>query len=67
MSSLEAKKESLMKGAVDFINKPVAFDQMQEVFKKIEQVVLRENKKVLIVEENPRHAIWEMPLLSGLL
>ncbi len=56
MSSLEAKKESLMKGAVDFINKPMAFEQMQEVFKKIEQVVLRENKKVLIVEENPRHA-----------
>lgn len=45
-----------MKGAVDFINKPVAFEQMQEVFKKIEQVITRENKKVLIVEENPKHA-----------
>jgi CheY-like chemotaxis protein len=56
MSSLEAKKESLMKGAVDFINKPVAFEQMQEVFRKIEQVVVKDNKKVLIVEENPRHA-----------
>ncbi|HWI92904.1 MAG TPA: response regulator [Flavisolibacter sp.] len=56
MSSFEAKKESLMKGAVDFINKPVAFEQMQEVFKKIERVIAKENKKVLIVEENPRHA-----------
>ena len=56
MSSLEAKKESLMKGAVDFINKPVAFEQMQEVFKKIERVITKENKKVLIVEENPKHA-----------
>lgn len=56
MSSFEAKKESLMKGAVDFINKPVAFEQMQEVFKKIERVITRENKKVLIVEENPKHA-----------
>ena len=56
MSSLEAKKESLMKGAVDFINKPVAFEQMQEVFKKIEQVISKEHKKVLIVEENPKHA-----------
>jgi signal transduction histidine kinase/DNA-binding response OmpR family regulator len=56
MSSLEAKKESLLKGAVDFINKPVAFEQMQEVFRKIEQVVVKDNKKVLIVEENPRHA-----------
>jgi signal transduction histidine kinase/DNA-binding response OmpR family regulator len=56
MSSLEAKKESLMKGAVDFINKPIAFEQMQEVFKKIEHVINKENKKVLIVEENAKHA-----------
>jgi signal transduction histidine kinase/DNA-binding response OmpR family regulator/CHASE3 domain sensor protein len=56
MSSLEVKKESLMKGAVDFINKPVAFEQMQEVFKKIEQVITKEHKKVLIIEENPKHA-----------
>ena len=41
---------------MDFINKPVAFEQMQEVFKKIEQVVMKENKKVLIVEENAKHA-----------
>jgi signal transduction histidine kinase/CheY-like chemotaxis protein/HAMP domain-containing protein len=56
MSSFQAKKESLMKGAVDFINKPVAFEQMQEVFQKIERVINKEHKKVLIVEENPKHA-----------
>ncbi|RYY99620.1 MAG: response regulator [Chitinophagaceae bacterium] len=56
MSSLEAKQESRAKGAIDFISKPVAFEQMQEVFRKIEQVVTREHKKVLIVEENPKHA-----------
>jgi signal transduction histidine kinase/DNA-binding response OmpR family regulator len=56
MSSIEAKKESRMKGAVDFINKPIAFEQMQEVFKKIEEVLSKESKKVLIVEENPKHA-----------
>jgi signal transduction histidine kinase/DNA-binding response OmpR family regulator/CHASE3 domain sensor protein len=56
MSSLEAKKESLMKGAVDFINKPVAFEQMQEVFRRIERVINKDNKKVLILEENPKHA-----------
>jgi signal transduction histidine kinase/CheY-like chemotaxis protein len=56
MSSIEAKKESRLKGAVDFINKPVAFEQMQEVFKKIEQVLAKDSKKVLIVEENPKHA-----------
>lgn len=56
MSSHHVKKESLMKGAVDFINKPIAFEQIQEVFRKIENVVNKENKKVLIVEENPKHA-----------
>jgi signal transduction histidine kinase/CheY-like chemotaxis protein len=56
MSSLEAKRESLQKGAIDFISKPVAFEQMKEVFQKIEQVISKDHKKVLIVEENPQHA-----------
>jgi len=56
MSSHQVKKESLLKGAVDFINKPIAFEQMQEIFQKIEQVLSKVSKKVLIVEENPRHA-----------
>jgi signal transduction histidine kinase/CheY-like chemotaxis protein len=57
MSSLEARRESMMKGAIDFINKPVAFEQMQEVFRKIESVIRQTDKKVLIVEENAKHAV----------
>lgn len=56
MSSHEVRKESLLKGAVDFINKPMAFEQMQDVFEKIEYVLSRDSKKVLIVEENSKHA-----------
>lgn len=56
MSSYQVKKESLTKGAVDFINKPFAHEQMQEVFRKIEQVMKGDSKKVLIVEDNPKHA-----------
>jgi signal transduction histidine kinase/CheY-like chemotaxis protein/CHASE3 domain sensor protein len=56
MSSHKVKMESQMKGAVDFVDKPMAFEQMQAVFNKIEQVVNRENKKVLILEDNPKHA-----------
>lgn len=56
MSSHQLRSESLLKGAVDFINKPVAFDQVQEIFKKIEYVLTHHPKKVLIVEENARHA-----------
>ena len=56
MSSLKLKKESLLSGAVDFIDKPFALEQMQEIFKKLEEVLSRSPKKVLIVEENKQHA-----------
>ncbi|MGX5689596.1 response regulator [Arcticibacter tournemirensis] len=56
MSSMEVKKESLVKGAVDFINKPVAIEQMKKMFIKIEDALNRHPKKVLIIEENPKHA-----------
>jgi signal transduction histidine kinase/DNA-binding response OmpR family regulator/CHASE3 domain sensor protein len=56
MSSLEVKKESLLKGAVDFINKPFALERMQDIFQKLEHALSRHPKKVLIVEENKQHA-----------
>ncbi|MCS3531712.1 response regulator [Chryseobacterium sp. JUb7] len=56
MSVLHVKKESLMKGAIDFINKPVALDQMTDVFRKIEEALKKSPQKVLIVEENAKHA-----------
>jgi signal transduction histidine kinase/DNA-binding response OmpR family regulator/CHASE3 domain sensor protein len=56
MSSHKLKNESLLKGAVDFMDKPVAFEQMQEVFEKIEYVLTGKSKKVLIIEDNPKHA-----------
>jgi signal transduction histidine kinase/DNA-binding response OmpR family regulator/CHASE3 domain sensor protein len=56
MSSHKMKNESLLKGAIDFVDKPVAFEQLQDVFKKIEYVLNRNAKKVLIIEDNPKHA-----------
>ncbi|MEO5911517.1 MAG: response regulator [Pelobium sp.] len=56
MSSLQAKKESLLRGAVDFINKPFAIENMSSVFEKIEAALNKSPKKVLIVEENSKHA-----------
>jgi signal transduction histidine kinase/DNA-binding response OmpR family regulator/CHASE3 domain sensor protein len=56
MSSFEVKRESLLQGAVDFIDKPIAFDQMQDIFQKIDYVLTHHPKKVLIVEENSKHA-----------
>ena len=56
MSSMKFRQESLLRGAVDFINKPFALEQMQEIFKKLENVLTKSPKKVLIVEENEQHA-----------
>jgi signal transduction histidine kinase/DNA-binding response OmpR family regulator/HAMP domain-containing protein len=56
MSSYEIKKESLRKGAIDFINKPIAFEQMNEIFLKLEKALSKGPKKVLIIEENAKHA-----------
>lgn len=56
MSSFEVKRESLMQGAVDFIDKPIAFERMQDIFEKIDYVLTHHPKKVLIVEENSKHA-----------
>jgi CheY-like chemotaxis protein len=56
MSSHELKNKSLLSGAVDFISKPVAFEKMSSIFQKIENALSRHPKKVLLVEENPKHA-----------
>lgn len=56
MSSLSAKKESLLKGAVDFISKPFALERMKDMFEKLETALSKNPKKVLIVEENKQHA-----------
>ena len=56
MSSHKLKKESLLKGAVNFLDKPVAYEQIPDVFKRIEHFVNREAQKVLIIEDNPKHA-----------
>ena len=56
MSSLSVKRESLLKGAVDFIDKPVALEHMKQIFEKLEDALARSPKRVLIVEENEQHA-----------
>ncbi|GAA4122805.1 response regulator [Flavobacterium chungbukense] len=56
MSSHKLKQESLLKGAVDFLDKPVAFDRIPEVFVRIEHIINKESQKVLIIEDNPKHA-----------
>jgi signal transduction histidine kinase/DNA-binding response OmpR family regulator/CHASE3 domain sensor protein len=56
MSSYQVKNRSLAKGALDFIDKPMAFEKLSQIFSKIEEALSRHPKKVMIVEEDARHA-----------
>jgi signal transduction histidine kinase/DNA-binding response OmpR family regulator/CHASE3 domain sensor protein len=56
MSSHKVKQESLLKGAVHFLDKPLAYEQMPDIFRRIEHIISRESQKVLIIEDNPKHA-----------
>ena len=56
MSSHQMKTKGLSTGAIDFITKPVAFEKLGEMFSRIEDALTRHPKKVLIVEENAKHA-----------
>src|SRR5690606_22307121 len=53
------------KGAIDFINKPVAYEQMNEIFNKLEKALTKSPKKVLIIEENSKHAEALAQYLAG--
>ena len=56
MSSFQVKQESLSKGAINFINKPVAFENLHTIFDKLDYVLSKKDKKVLIIEDNNKHA-----------
>lgn len=56
MSSHKFKQESLLKGAINFLEKPIAFEKMPDIFKKIEQIINKQSQKVLIIEDNTKHA-----------
>ncbi len=56
MSSMEVKRESLRVGAIDFINKPIALEKMGSMFSRIELALTHPSQKVLIIEENSKHA-----------
>ena len=56
MSNHDVRTKSLSSGAVDFINKPMAFEKLGEIFTRIEEALIKHPKKVMIVEENEMHA-----------
>ncbi|MEI9944313.1 MAG: response regulator [Chitinophagaceae bacterium] len=55
ISGYDRRKEGLELGAFDFIQKPVAKNDLQNAFDKIEDFVNKKLKKLLIVEDNAQH------------
>lgn len=56
MSSYDTRKDSIMKGAVDFISKPFLIEKLNEILEKTEAIIKNETTKVVIVEDNSKHA-----------
>ncbi len=56
MSSYQLRRQGLEQG-VDFINKPFGFEKMNEVLNRIEHALSLHPRKVMIVEENSKHAM----------
>lgn len=56
MSSHRVKKRSLLEWAAHFLEKPVSDEELSSVFLRIEYLLGRESHKVLIIEDNEKHA-----------
>jgi signal transduction histidine kinase/DNA-binding response OmpR family regulator/CHASE3 domain sensor protein len=56
VSSFEVRNESLQKGAVNFVHKPVAIGNMDSFFAGVEKLLNQGGRKVIVVEDNLRHA-----------
>lgn len=56
MSSHEVKRESITRGAIDFIRKPMALEQLGQIFNRVEKALSAGPRKVLIIEDNLKHA-----------
>ncbi len=56
MSSYDGKKESLERGAVDFISKPVAIEKVTEAINRLDNLSKKLKKKLLIIEDSETHS-----------
>lgn len=52
ITAADKSLEALKKGAIGYITKPVDMDRMTEVFKRIEDMISRPVKKLLVVEDD---------------
>ncbi len=64
MSVVDASVDALQKGAVGFLTKPVTRQDLDDAFKKIEDVVEKKIKDLLLVEDNAQQRLGIIKLIS---
>ncbi len=62
MSGTDKSLEALKKGAIGFLTKPVTIDEINDAFDRIEGLISKPLKKLLVVEDDAdmRHSIHEL-------
>lgn len=65
MSALEQDYHALQMGAIGYLTKPVSVEQIDEALKRIEHILARSVKKLLIIEDNLEEAKSIVHLLAS--
>ncbi len=53
ISAMDKSKEALQMGAVGYLTKPVSIDKLRDAFVRIEDVISKPMKKLLVVDDDP--------------
>ena len=64
ITCLEDRQKAMAMGAIGFVTKPVSIEQLNQVFRSIEEIMEKSSKKLLIVEDNSDEAKSMVALLE---
>ncbi|WP_034640925.1 response regulator [Desulfovibrio inopinatus] len=53
MSASDSSMDAMRMGAVGFLTKPVSMEKIQEAFSKIERIITKPVRKLLVIEDDP--------------
>ena len=63
---MEPDQETMRLGAIGFLTKPVTPSALRTALQHLQALRARSEKRLLLIEDNPRHAASVVSLLEGL-